>query len=143
MEATLGLSEATRSTAGVLLLTIVAIEWGGMFLLRVVRGRHPATEFQRSFARAGHAHAGVLVTLSLVGQVFADAAAMGGPLALLARNGIWAAAILMPAGFFFSSAGRDVHKPNGFIVLLYAGIVALGLGVVALGVGLLTTGGGR
>jgi len=51
----------------VLLLTIVAIEYGGWFMLRVVRGRQPATPFQQAFFRAGHAHAGVLVILALVG----------------------------------------------------------------------------
>ena len=61
MLAALSLSSDTRTTAGVLLLTIVAVELGGLTMLRIVRGRQPATEFQKSFARAGHAHAGVLV----------------------------------------------------------------------------------
>ena len=137
MYATLTLSHGTLSTAGVLLLTIVAIEYGGWFMLRVVRGRQPTTPFQQAFFRAGHAHAGVLVTLALVGQILADAARLSGPLAVLARNGIWAAAILMPAGFFHSAAGRGVTAPNRFIVLLYAGVASLALGVVALGSGLL------
>src|SRR5919109_2547605 len=112
MYATLTLSSNSRSTAGVLLLTIVAIEYGGWFMLRVVRGRQPTTPFQQAFFRAGHAHAGVLVTLALVGQILADAARLSGPLALLARNGIWAAAILMSAGFFFAATGRDLTAPN-------------------------------
>jgi hypothetical protein len=119
------------------LLTIVAVEYGGWFLLRVVKGRQPATPFQQAFFRAGHAHAGVLVTLALVGQILADAAHLSGVLAVLARDGIWAAAILMSAGFFLSAAGRGVTKPNRFIVLLYAGMASLALGVVSLGVGLL------
>jgi len=53
--------------------------------------------------------------------------------------GIWAAAILMPAGFFLSAAGRDVTKPNQLIALLYAGALSLVVGVVSLGIGLLTT----
>jgi Ni,Fe-hydrogenase I cytochrome b subunit len=137
MSATLTLSQGTLSTAGVLLLTIVAIEYGGWFMLRVVRGHQPTTPFQQAFFRAGHAHAGMLVTLALVGQILADAARMSGPLAVLAHTGIWAAAILMPAGFFLSAAGRGVTAPNRFIVLLYAGVVALALGVVTLGIGLL------
>lgn len=121
-----------------LLLTIVVIEWGGWFLLRIVRGQQPATPFQQAFFRAGHAHAGVLVTLALVGQIFADAARMSGVLAVLARDGIWAAAILMPTGFFLAAAGRGVTQPHRFIVVLYAGMASLALGVIALGVGLLT-----
>ncbi len=130
------LSPDARSTAGVLLLTLVAVESGGWFMLRVVRGHRPATEFQKAFFRAGHAHAGVLVTLALVGQLLAGAAALTGLPATLA-NGVWAAAILMPAGFFLSAAGRDRTQPNQLIVLLYAGAVALAVGVVSLGLGLL------
>jgi hypothetical protein len=138
MSKTLVLSPDTLSTAGVLLLTVVAIEYGGWFLLRVVRGRQPATPFQQAFFRAGHAHAGVLVILALVSQILADAAHLSGVLAILARDGIWAAAILMSAGFFLSAAGRGVTAPNRFIVLLYTGMASLTLGVVALGIGLLT-----
>ncbi|HEY3210647.1 MAG TPA: hypothetical protein VGL18_12820 [Actinomycetota bacterium] len=139
MEAVVSLSKDARTTAGVILLTIVAVEYGGTFMLRVVRGRVPATEFQKAFFRAGHAHAGVLVILALVGQILADGAGMHGVPSSLARSGIPLAAILMPAGFFFSSAGRGVSKPNGFVVLLYAGAASLAIGVVALGVGLLTS----
>ncbi len=137
MEATLTLSADARSTAGILLLTIVAVEYGGVFMLRIVRGREPKTEFQHAFARAGHAHAGVLVTLALVCQVLADAAPMSGPLALLARSGVPAAAVLMPAGFFLSSLRSGATAPNRLVVLIYAGVAALALGVVSLGVLLL------
>jgi len=135
----LSLSEETRATAGLILLTIVTIESGGLLSLRVLRGRHPMTAFQQAFARAGHAHAGVLATLALVCQILADAAELSGWLAIFARNGIWVAAILMSAGFFLSSAGRGVNAPNRLFVLVYAGAVSLAVGVVSLGIGLLTT----
>ena len=138
MEPTLILSPAAQTTAGVLLLTIVAVEFGGWYVLQLVTGRQEATPFQKTFARAGHAHAGVLVSLALICQIFADAAAVEGPLASVARSGVPLAAILIPAGYFFSSAGRGVTEPNRFIVLIYLGAVSLALGVVALGIGLLT-----
>jgi hypothetical protein len=132
------LSLDSRTTAGVLLLTIVAVESGGWYMLRIVRGQHTVTPFQATFARAGHAHAGVLVILSLVAQILADATPLTGVLAFLARNFIPASAILLPAGFFFSSMGRGITAPNRFIVLIYIGIATLAIGVVALGIGLLT-----
>lgn len=131
------LSADSRTTAGILLLTVVAVEYGGWFMLRVVRGQQPTTPFQQAFFRAGHAHAGVLVVLALVGQILADATRLSGIPEVLARNGIWAAAILMPAGFFFAAAGRDVTKPNRWIALVYLGMLALAAGVIALGIGLL------
>jgi hypothetical protein len=75
---------------------------------------------------------------ALVAQILADAADLDGFADVLARDGIWAAAILFPAGFFFSSAGTGTTQPNRLILLVYAGAVALTAGVPALGVGLLT-----
>lgn len=138
MEPVILLSDSARVTAGIILLTVPTIEFGGTFLLRVVRGDVPMTEFQRSFARAGHAHAGVLVVFGLVAVVLADATALTGLWHWLARAGVAVAAILMSAGFFLSSLGRDVHRPNRLVVLLYAGMAMLAVGVVTLGIGLLT-----
>ena len=77
------------------------------------------------------------MTLSLVVQLLADAADLTGVSATLGRSAIPAAAILVPAGFFLSSAGRGVERPNRLIWLLYAGAVSLAAGAIALGVGLL------
>jgi hypothetical protein len=116
----LNLSADTRHTAGIILLAVVGIEWGGFYLLRVVRGKISRTAFQQSFERAGHAHAGVLVIFAM--------------LALIP-----AAAILMPAGFFLSAIGAGREQPNRFVVLLYLGMAALAVGVVSLGIGLLAS----
>ena len=132
------LSPEARTTAGILFVTLVAVESGGLYMYWIVRRRVQLTPFQQTFARAGHAHAGVLVTLALVCQLFADAAGLDGPAAVAARNGVPLAAILMPAGFFFSSMGAGRTEPNGFVWLLYLGAVSLALGALALGYGLLT-----
>ncbi|MEX2505133.1 MAG: hypothetical protein WD378_09795 [Egicoccus sp.] len=138
MEPALLLSAPAARTAGIVLLTVVAIESGGVYVLRLVRGAVPATPFQVAFARAGHAHAGMLVTLGLVCLLLAEASGLTGGIAWLARTGVLIAAILMPAGFFFSSMGRDVTEPNRWIALLWAGAAMLAAGVVTLGIGLLT-----
>jgi len=132
------LSNATRDLAGILLLTIVTIEFGGAFMLRVVQGKEPTTDLQKSFFRAGHAHAGVLVILSLVIQLYVDSTDMSDGFTWLARSGVPIAAILIPAGFFFSAMGKGVTKPNRFFLMIPAGAVMLAAGVLATGVGLLT-----
>lgn len=134
----LELTEAARVTAGIALLTIVTIESGGAFLVAVVTGRVPATDLQRRFYRAGHAHAGVLVVLGLVCLVLSDATALEGGWRWVARTGVLVAAILMPAGFFLSAIGRGRTRPSAWVALLPAGAVALAAGVVTLGLGLLT-----
>jgi hypothetical protein len=133
------LTDASRIVAGIALLSIVTIEVGGWFMTKIVRGQVPMTPFQQAFARAGHAHAGVLVTLGLVGLLYADLAHLDGALGWLGRVGILAAAILMSGGFFASSAGKGRTGPNGAIVMLWIGAASLAVGVLSLGVGVLTS----
>jgi hypothetical protein len=131
------IGDGARQLAGILLLSLVAVEWGGLFLYRVVGGRVGATEFQRAFFRAGHAHAGVLVVLALVANLYAEAADAEGPVEWIARTGIPVAAILMPAGFFLAASGRGRTEPNRFVVLLWLGAASLAAGVISLGLSLL------
>lgn len=134
----LDLTEGARVTAGIVALTIVAVELGGVFLLQIATGGVPATPLQDRFFRAGHAHAGVLVTLGLVCLILTQATDLTGAARWLAQTGVLVAAILMPAGFFLSAAGRGRERPNRAIVLLPAGATVLAGGVITLGVGLLT-----
>jgi hypothetical protein len=136
---TLHLSRESCRIGGVLLLSIVTIEFGGLYLTRVASGHVELTNFQVAFSRAGHAHAGVLVTLSLIALVLADATNMRGVFGYLVRLAIPIAAILMSAGFFASSIGAGRTEPNGFIVVLWLGAASLTVGVVSLGVALLRT----
>lgn len=131
------LTDPARITAAVVLLTVVGIESGGIFLVRVVSGRVPATDFQRAFYRAGHAHAGVLVTLGLVCLVLSHATSLGGIAGWLASSGVLVAAALMSGGFFAASAGPGRTRPNRWIWILWLGAAFLAAGVVSLAVGLL------
>lgn len=133
----MALSDQSRVLAGTLFVTVPAIELGGQFLLRIVRGRKPATDLQRTFFRAGHAHAGVLVTLALVSQLFVDAVDLDGLAESVARLGIAWAAILMPAGFFLSVTRRGATEPNRLVVLVWLGAVSLAIGSLSVGIGLL------
>jgi hypothetical protein len=131
------LATDARITAGIVTLTIVGIESGGLFLLRTARSNPGFTDFQRSFFRAGHAHAGVLVILGLLCLVLTGATGLTGFWAWLAGTGVLIAAILMSAGFFFSAMGTGRTTPNRFIGLIFAGAASLAAGVVTLGFGLL------
>jgi hypothetical protein len=122
--------------AGVVLLTVIGIAYGGTFLLRVFGGGVPTNDLQKSFFRAGHAHAGVLVILGLVVQLYAELADIGRPWSTLSF-GVLVAAILMPAGFFLSVIGTNPQKPNGLIALLWAGAAFLTLGLLGAGIGLI------
>lgn len=132
------LSDTSRQLAGILFLALVTVETGGLHILKIVRGRRDLTPFQEKFARAGHAHAGVLLVLALVCQPFVDATNFSGLLEWLARSGVAVSALLMPAGFFFSSMGRGRTEPNRLIALVLAGAALLAVSLTTLGVGLLS-----
>lgn len=125
--------------AGVVLLTVATIAYGGTFMLRVVTGRQGANDLQKSFFRAGHAHAGVLVMLGLLTLLLLDAARVTG-WAHGSAIGILAAAILIPAGFFLSVIGRDPQRPSGVIALVWVGFAVLTVSVVVAGIALIVAG---
>jgi hypothetical protein len=133
------MTAATLISSGVVLLTVIAVAWGGTFLVRVSTGAHPVNELQRSYFRAGHAHAGVLIILGLVVRLLLAHPAVPAWAHALA-DGTLVAAILMPAGFFLSVVGRDPERPNALRALIWLGGVSLVIGLGAAGVGLIVAG---
>jgi hypothetical protein len=129
-----------RMMCGIILITVPSIQYGGYFLLTSLMDRKSGymdNPLRQNFFRAGHAHAGVIVLLSLICQVLADGATLPSWLLWVARIGAPAAAILIPLGFFLSMPSRDATKPSHLVSLIYAGAVMLALSVVTLGIGLL------
>lgn len=132
------MSDESRVLAGILFLSLVTVETGGLYLVKLWKDAAGATPFQVGFARAGHAHAGVLLVLGLLCLLYVDASGLDGGWAWVARSGVPLAAILMPAGFFAASAGAGRTKPNGFLAVVFAGAAVLAVGLTTLGIGLLT-----
>jgi hypothetical protein len=126
-------------SAGAILLALVAVAYGGTFLLRVHAGNPPTNDLQKAFFRAGHAHAGVLVILGLVIKILTSTEGVPS-LAQQLSDGVLYAAILMPAGFFLSVTGRDPKRPNRRFVLLWLGAASLTVGLISAGVGLIMAG---
>ena len=132
------MTDATKLMAGLLLITVTTIEYGGTFLLSVLSGKQPElTDFQRSMFRAGHAHAGVLVILALVSLLFTDQTKLSAPMAWALRIGFAAAPILVSAGFFGAALGEGRTRPGGLIALLWIGVFVLGGSLVSLGIALI------
>jgi prolipoprotein diacylglyceryltransferase len=127
--------------AGVVLITVPTIAFGGARLLRAIF-RHEAgyldNPVRQDLWRAGHAHAGVLVIFTLVGLLFLDQADLSSGLRSLVRYSLVAAPILMPLGFFLSVASPRSQSPNNLIYLVPLGGLSLSVGAVTLGLGLLS-----
>lgn len=134
------MSNASRRLAG-LLVILPTVVFGGISLLRLLIDDPAYMEnaLRQDLWRAGHAHAGVLLILSLVALRYVDEAVLSPRLKQIARHAFPVAAILLPAAFFLSVLSPEAMEPNGFIYLAYAGAVVLTVGMVLLGVGLLKT----
>jgi hypothetical protein len=129
-----------RMMSGIILITVPTIQYGGYFLLTSLMNKSSGymdNPLRQNFFRAGHAHAGVIVILSLVCQILADAAALPSALVWAVRIGVPLAAILISSGFFFSVLTPTATEVGGAVSLIYVGAAILAFAVVTLGLGLL------
>ena len=134
------MTREARLLSGIILITVPTIQYGGYFLLTSLVNRvsgYMENPLRQNFFRAGHAHAGVIVILSLVCQMLADATILPSTLIWFVRIGVPLSAILISAGFFFSMLPPAATQPSGAIFLIYVGAVILALSVLTLAVGLL------
>lgn len=133
------MSRESRLTAGILLLLLPTVAFGGTSILTLLVGDPAYAEnaLRQDLWRAGHAHAGVLLVLSLVTLRYADEARLPEGLKRVARHAIPSAAILLPAAFFLSVLSPEATEPNVLINLAYVGAVSLTAGLLVLGIGLL------
>lgn len=133
------LSRESKIVCGILLILIPSIMYGGLILLGLltegVAGRLPGdmqlSETQSALWRAGHAHAGVLVILSLILQPLVDNTAFSKGTKWIARVCAPIASLVLPVGFF------GVAFVVGFKWAIYMGFVLLVVSLLLTGVGLL------
>jgi hypothetical protein len=134
------MTREARVMSGIILITVPTIQYGGYFLLTSLMNKSSGymdNPLRQNFFRAGHAHAGVIVILSLICQILADAAILPTPLLWFVRIGVPLAAILISAGFFFSVLPPTATQPSGAVSLIYVGAAVLAIAVISLGIGLL------
>lgn len=134
------MSREARVMSGIILIIVPTIQYGGYFLLTSLMNKssgYMENPLRQNFFRAGHAHAGVIVILSLVCQMLADSAALPIPLLWFVRIGVPLAAVLISAGFFFSVLPAHATQASGAVSLIYLGAVVLAAAVVSLGIGLI------
>jgi hypothetical protein len=132
------MSRAARLMLGTTLVTVPTIVYGGVVILGIltsgVAGLAPGVELspvQLALYRAGHAHAGVLLILSLFVQVAVDHVSLPVAAAWGARIAAPLAAVVVSGGFFGLA-----HVP-ALRWLLYAGAALVALTTLTVGVGLL------
>ena len=133
------MSPESLASAGQLLVTMPAVVFGGVSILTLLirDPRYRQNPLRQQLWRAGHAHAGVLLILSLVALLYVDQANLSVAWKQVVRSAIPASAIFLPAAYFLSVLSPTATKPNALINLAYVGAVVLAIGLIVLGVGLL------
>jgi hypothetical protein len=139
------MSPQSRLVAGILLVVLPTVEIGGASILSLLIGdpAYGQNDLRQDLWRAGHAHAGVWLVLSLVALRYVDEAALSEGMKWLVRLAFPAAAVLMPLAFFLSVLSPEATEPNALIYLAYVGGVVLAVGLLVLGVGLIRSAGRR
>jgi hypothetical protein len=130
----------SRRLAGILLILFPSVIFGGVSLLRLLidaQSGYIQNPLRQDLWRAGHAHAGVLLILSLVVLRYVDEAELPDGLKTFVRYATPAAAVLLPLAYFLSVLPPTATEPNGLVYLAFVGAVVLAIGLVILGVGLL------
>jgi hypothetical protein len=132
--------KATEFLPIVSVLSLITVEFGGWALLGILTGRGSLGEAELAehrfrFFRAGHAHAGVLIVLSLVYYLYLDRADYS--------NGFdWLVGVILVAGTLAQSGGFFIHlakgapgtpSPGTTVTRLGALLIAVALVILAIG----------
>lgn len=131
-----------RSTklAGILLIILPTVAFGGTSLLTLLispESGYMENPLRQDLWRAGHAHAGIMLILSLVILKYVDEANLSTKMKHLIRNGTPLTAILLPLAFFLSVLKPESTEPNAFIYLAYLAFGILTITLLILGIGLI------
>jgi heme/copper-type cytochrome/quinol oxidase subunit 4 len=99
------MSDPVKVFTVIALISLPTVMFGGYSLLRLLV-REQLNEFQRTYFRAGHAHAGVLLVLTLVSLTILNGTDLG--------TGVqWVICLLFLVGVLAQSGGMFVHMARG------------------------------
>ncbi|HLS36610.1 MAG TPA: hypothetical protein VK061_10245 [Bacillota bacterium] len=130
----------TKKAAGWLIIILPTVIYGGFSILNLIITKNVGiveNPLRKDFFRAGHAHAGILLMLSLICYLYVDKASLSTSLKSIVKTFIPVSAIFIPAAFFFSVLSPTAEEPNSFIYLAYLGALTLAIGLLILGIGLI------
>jgi hypothetical protein len=118
-----------------IIISLLTVEIGGAALLRMLTTEGDLSDFREQFFRAGHAHAGVLLILSLVYFLYLDRTAFS-------ERAQWFAGAVLALGVMAQSGGFFLHlalgEPNessaGTVMTIGGGLlIAVALATLAYG----------
>ena len=129
--------EPTRLLPIIVLFSLMTVEYGGWALLGFLTGRGALGGFREQFFRAGHAHAGVLLVLSLVYFVYLAQTEFSTGVQWLAGAVLLIGVIAQSGGFFLHLALGQEGRQSAGTVVTRVGALLLAVALVTLAVGLI------
>ena len=129
--------EPTTLLPVISLLLLVSVEYGGWSLLGFLTGRGQLGEFREQFFRAGHAHAGVLLVLSLVYFLYLDRTGYSTGVQWIAGLLLLLAIMAQSGGFFLHLALGQKNRSSLGTVVTRTGALLLAAALIVLAIGLL------
>jgi hypothetical protein len=128
----------SRRVAGIVLIVFPTVVFGGVSVLTLLvhDPSYADNALRQDLWRAGHAHAGVLLLLTLVVLRYVDETTLSERTRWYVRVAVPAAAVL-PIAFFLSVLSPDASQPTPLVHLAYLGAILLITGLLILGIGLL------
>jgi hypothetical protein len=133
------MSPQSRLVAGIVLIIVPTVEIGGASILSLLIGdpSYAQNDLRQDLWRAGHAHAGVWLVLSLVALRYVDEATLSEGMRWVVRLAFPAAAVLIALAFFLSALSEQAREPNAMIYLAYVGGLLLAVGLLVLAISLI------
>jgi fucose 4-O-acetylase-like acetyltransferase len=129
--------EPTTLLPVISLLLLVSVEYGGWSLLGFLTGRGQLGEFREQFFRAGHAHAGVLLVLSLVYFLYLDRTGYSTAVQWLAGLLLLLGIMAQSGGFFIHLALGQKNRSSLGTIVTRTGALLLAAALIVLAIGLL------
>jgi len=134
------MSDATRWMVALAFISLPTIAFGGYFLLSILKkqsGTEKISPVQREYFKAGHAHAGVLVVLAIIGQLVLDSSRFDNWATWVLRIGLFVSPLLISAGFFGGAPRTPEGEPAALVKLIPLGAIILSLSTSGVGISLL------
>jgi len=118
-------------------MALPTVMFGGASLLRLLNRGNVLSPFQVNCFRAGHAHAGVLLVMSLLYYPFLDQTGMSALIKHLASATLLLGVLAQSGGFFLHMLVGRENQPSAGTTTTLAGAVLLASSIIALVYGLL------
>lgn len=119
-------------------IAIPTVMFGGYSLLRLL-SRGGLSEFQQTYFRAGHAHAGVLLLMSLLYHYYIQQTNLSPPVKVIAAVIVLVGILAQSGGFFLHMLIGQPGAPSLGTTVTSLGAVLLAAAVLVLVYGLIIT----